>query len=130
MTLLVFVCDSENDMCTNCLGIIFLENLISVTSNNVFRIDVAIISGWSVEGSAVNDFLLCTQMCAKLSKKPCAFALVCLQARHVYDEQFHLPSQTCFAEHEPQNHGAHCQEAPVGLRKHFHRFLGGSSQSV
>ena len=31
-----------------CLGIIFLEDLISVTRNNVFRINFAIISGWSV----------------------------------------------------------------------------------
>ena len=32
----------------NCLGIISLENLISVTCNNVFGINFAIISGWSV----------------------------------------------------------------------------------
>ena len=33
----------------NCLGIIFLENLISVTWNNLFRVNFAIISGWSVK---------------------------------------------------------------------------------
>ena len=32
----------------NCLGIIILENLISVTRNNVFGINFAIISGWGV----------------------------------------------------------------------------------
>ena len=32
----------------NCLEIIFLENLTSVTWNNVFGINFAIISGWSV----------------------------------------------------------------------------------
>ena len=32
----------------NVLGIIFLENLISVTWNNVFRVSFAIIFGWSV----------------------------------------------------------------------------------
>ena len=43
----VFVSVSENYM-ENVLGIIFLENLISVTWNNVFGINFAIISGWSV----------------------------------------------------------------------------------
>ena len=32
----------------NRLGIISLENLISVTQNNVFGINFAVISGWSV----------------------------------------------------------------------------------
>ena len=30
------------------LGIVFLENLISVTRNNVFGVNIAIFSGWSV----------------------------------------------------------------------------------
>ena len=33
----------------NCLGIMFLENLISVTWNNVFGINFAIISGWGAK---------------------------------------------------------------------------------
>ena len=32
----------------NCLGTIFLENLISVTYENVFGMNFATISGWSV----------------------------------------------------------------------------------
>ena len=44
----VFICDSENYM-EKLFGNIFLENLISVTSNNVFGIIFAIISGWCVE---------------------------------------------------------------------------------
>ena len=43
----VFVCDSENYM-EKRFGNYFLENLISVTWNNVFGINFAIISGWSV----------------------------------------------------------------------------------
>ena len=31
-----------------CLGIVFLENLISVTKESVFRINFGISSGWSV----------------------------------------------------------------------------------
>ena len=44
---IVFVCDSETYM-ENCLGIIFLEKLISVTQTNVVGNNFAIISGWSV----------------------------------------------------------------------------------
>ena len=43
----VFVCDLENYM-EQLLGSIFLENLISVAWNNVFGINFAKISGWSV----------------------------------------------------------------------------------
>ena len=42
-TLHVFVCDSENYMVKNRLGIIFLENLVSVTQKNVIGIKFAII---------------------------------------------------------------------------------------
>ena len=44
----VFVCDSEN-YADKSLGNYFLENLISVTWNNVFGINFAIVSGWSVD---------------------------------------------------------------------------------
>ena len=40
----------------NVLEIIFLENLISVTCNNVFGINFSIISGWSVIGKSNQDF--------------------------------------------------------------------------
>ena len=43
----VFICDSKKYM-EKLFGNYFLENLISVAENNVFGIDFATISGWSV----------------------------------------------------------------------------------
>ena len=42
----------------NCLGIVFLERLILVTSKNVFGINFAIIPGWSVYGQNVGEVSL------------------------------------------------------------------------
>ena len=67
---------------TNCLGVIFLENLISVTLNNVSRVIFAISSGRSVHALKYKFCIIVNEsITAKLSR---LFELVSLQLQCSY----------------------------------------------